>query len=213
MARSSGKKRRSRLAAGKPAGRKPAVKSGSDITTVILLNKPFGYVSQFSGDDNTLAELVPVKDVYPAGRLDKDSEGLLLLTDNGTLQHRISHPKMKWHKRYWVQVEGEITTDALEMLRRGITLKDGPARALAANRINPPAVWPRNPPVRYRASVPDCWVDLTLDEGRNRQVRRMTAAVGFPTLRLIRHQIGLWDISNIKSGKYQTIRLSSIGRF
>jgi len=110
MARSSGKKRRSRLAAGKPAGRKPAVKSGSDITTVILLNKPFGYVSQFSGDDNTLAELVPVKDVYPAGRLDKDSEGLLLLTDNGTLQHRISHPKMKWHKRYWVQVEGEITS-------------------------------------------------------------------------------------------------------
>lgn len=208
MARSPGKKYRSRLATKPSVRSKPAVKSGAGSATVILLNKPFGYVSQFSGDHNTLAELVPVKGVYPAGRLDKDSEGLLLLTDNGSLQHRISHPKMKWPKHYWAQVEGDITSEALQMLCHGINLKDGPARALAATRIDPPQIWPRNPPVRYRASVPDCWIDLTLTEGRNRQVRRMTASVGFPTLRLVRHRIGLWDISNIESGKYQTIQLS-----
>lgn len=177
--------------------------------TVILLNKPYGYVSQFSGDDNTLAELVPVKDVYPAGRLDKDSEGLLILTDHGPLQHRISHPQMKWQKKYWVQVEGEITDQALRQLVSGVTLKDGVAQAVSAKRITAPAVWPRNPPVRYRASIPDCWIEITLTQGRNRQVRRMTASVGFPTLRLIRYQIGLWDITNIESGKYQTISLSA----
>jgi len=184
-------------------------KPNSTKAKVILLNKPFGYVSQFSGDSNTLADLVKIKHVYPAGRLDKDSEGLLILTNHGPLQHRISHPKMKWQKRYWVQVEGEITEAALAQLCRGVTLKDGTARALAAAQIDPPSVWPRNPPVRYRASVADCWIDVTLNEGRNRQVRRMTAAVGYPTLRLIRHQIGPWDISTIESGKYQTIELSS----
>ncbi len=184
-------------------------KAAATNAKVILLNKPFGYVSQFSGDSNTLADLVKVKDVYPAGRLDKDSEGLLILTNHGPLQHRISHPKMKWQKRYWVQVEGEITDKALRLLCQGVTLKDGNARALDATRIEPPSIWPRNPPVRYRASVADCWIDLTLDEGRNRQVRRMTASVGFPTLRLIRHQIGPWDIATIESGKYQTIELSA----
>lgn len=176
--------------------------------TVILLNKPFGYLSQFSGDEKTLADLVPIKGVYPAGRLDKDSEGLLLLTDHGPLQHRISHPKMKWHKHYWVQVEGEITDEALHQLTSGVTLKDGMATAISATQIDPPDIWPRNPPVRHRLSVPDSWIDLTLSEGRNRQVRRMTAATGFPTLRLIRHRIGDWDINTLKSGKYQTIRFS-----
>ena len=177
------------------------------IARVILLNKPFGYISQFSGDDKTLAELVPVKGVYPAGRLDKDSEGLLLLTDNGALQHRISHPKMKWQKSYWVQVEGNITSAALTQLMTGVDLKDGPAKAVSAEQIETPAVWPRHPPVRYRASIPDCWINITLAEGRNRQVRRMTAAVGFPTLRLIRHRIGTWEVEGIECGKYQTINV------
>lgn len=176
--------------------------------TVILLNKPFGFVSQFSGEGRTLTDLVPVKKVYPAGRLDKDSEGLLILTDHGQLQHRISHPKMKWQKNYWVQVEGEITDEALDKLVTGIHLKDGSARAVTAKRIEAPSVWPRDPPVRYRAKIPDCWIDIKLEEGRNRQVRRMTAAVGFPTLRLIRHRVGMWDIHNIESGKYRTIELS-----
>lgn len=176
--------------------------------TVVLLNKPFGYVSQFSGDDNSLADLVAAKDVYPAGRLDKDSEGLLLLTNHGPLQHRISHPKMKWHKHYWVQVEGAITDDALQQLCDGIHLKDGPARAVSAQKIPAPELWPRIPPVRHRLSVPDTWINVTLNEGRNRQVRRMTAAVGFPTLRLIRHRIGDWDLGTLKSGKYQTIQIS-----
>ena len=176
---------------------------------LILLNKPFGYVSQFSGDDKTLADLIDDKDVYPAGRLDKDSEGLLLLTNHGPLQHRISHPKMKLLKHYWVQVEGEITDRAIKQLIDGVQLKDGPAKAVFAQRISPPAVWPRNPPVRYRASIPDSWIDITLNEGRNRQVRRMTAAAGFPTLRLIRHRIGDWDITNLESGKYHTISLSA----
>ena len=183
-------------------------KASQHTACVILLNKPFGFVSQFSGDGKTLADLVPVKGVYPAGRLDKDSEGLLLLTDNGALQHRISHPQMKWQKSYWVQVEGDITDDALEQLTGGVKLKDGMARAIEAARIDAPSVWPRDPPVRYRASIPDCWISITLDEGRNRQVRRMTAAVGYPTLRLIRHRIGRWDITGIECGKYQTIQIS-----
>ncbi len=216
MAQPPGKKHTRRLAR---TGRRQSGKHRSDASshsrvaassaTVILLNKPFGYISQFSGDNNTLADLVKVNDVYPAGRLDKDSEGLLILTNNGPLQHRISHPKRKWQKRYWVQVEGEITDAALQLLQSGVTLKDGPARAITANRIEPPQVWHRDPPVRYRASVPDCWIDLSLNEGRNRQVRRMTASAGFPTLRLIRHQIGPWNIANIESGKYQTLQLSA----
>ena len=182
-------------------------KNPKRVARVILLNKPFGYISQFSGDGKTLADLVPEKGVYPAGRLDKDSEGLLLLTDHGALQHRISHPKMKWQKSYWVQVEGDITGDALTRLISGVKLKDGPAKAVNAERIEQPIVWPRNPPVRYRASIPDSWINITLNEGRNRQVRRMTAAVGYPTLRLIRHRIGKWNIQDVKCGKYQTIQI------
>ena len=172
---------------------------------LILLNKPYGIISQFTGTDKTLGDLVPVKGVYPAGRLDKDSEGLLLLTDHGKLQHRISHPARKLQKSYWVQVEGMVTDEALRKLCQGVMLKDGSAKALSATRIKPPDIWPRQPPVRYRANVPDCWIQISLSEGRNRQIRRMTAAVGFPTLRLVRHQIGKWTIKNILSGKYQTI--------
>ena len=172
---------------------------------LVLLNKPYGVLSQFTGGDKTLADLVPVKEVYPAGRLDKDSEGLLLLTDHGPLQHRISHPARKLQKYYWVQVEGLVTDEALRNLCEGVMLNDGSAKALSATRIKAPDVWPRQPPVRYRASVPDCWIQICLSEGRNRQIRRMTAAVGFPTLRLVRHQIGEWTIKNIPSGKYLTI--------
>lgn len=182
-------------------------KTRQRVSRVILLNKPFGYVSQFSGDGETLAKLVPAKGVYPAGRLDKDSEGLLILTDNGALQHRISHPKMKWQKSYWVQVEGDISREALAQLTNRVELKDGMARAVSAERIDTPDIWPREPAVRYRASIPDCWINIVLDEGRNRQVRRMTAAVGYPTLRLIRHQIGEWNITDIECGKYQTIQI------
>ncbi len=196
----------------KPTQRKRVTNQNQTNTggKVILLNKPFGVVSQFSGEDNTLADLVKVKGVYPAGRLDKDSEGLLLLTNHGPLQHRISHPRMKWEKSYWVQVEGLITDDALKQLQQGVALKDGPAKAISAEKIEPPTLWPRNPPVRYRATIPDSWINITLGEGRNRQVRRMTASVGFPTLRLIRHRIGMWEITNILSGKYQTLDLSEV---
>ncbi|OED39221.1 pseudouridine synthase [Chromatiales bacterium (ex Bugula neritina AB1)] len=182
----------------------------STAATLILLNKPNGFVSQFSGDDRNLSQLISVAGVYPAGRLDKDSEGLLLLTDNGTLQHRISHPQHKLTKSYWVQVEGEIDASALQQLISGVVLKDGPASALSATAITEPAnLWPRDPPVRVRNSIPTSWLDISINEGRNRQIRRMTAAAGFPTLRLIRHCIGEWSLSDIASGQYQTKILSA----
>lgn len=175
-------------------------------TTLILLNKPFGMVSQFSGDDNNLSALIKTPGVYPAGRLDKDSEGLLLLTNNGQLQHRIAEPKRKMEKSYWVQVEGEASEDALQKLCSGVTLRDGTARAIRATRIPSPVnLWERHPPIRERKNIPTSWINLTLNEGRNRQVRRMTASVDLPTLRLIRHRIGKWSIDNILSGKFLTI--------
>lgn len=185
-------------------------KKTSQGATLILLNKPFGIVSQFSGDDRTLAELIDTPDVYPAGRLDKDSEGLLLLTDNGQLQHRISTPKFKMDKSYWVQVDGQINNAAIARLSSGVVLKDGPAKAVRISIIpEPENLWPRNPPVRVRQSIPTSWLNIVINEGRNRQVRRMTAAVGYPTLRLIRHRIGKWSIDNISSGKFQTIKLTT----
>ena len=175
-------------------------------SVLILLNKPFGMMSQFSGDDRNLSEIIQTPGVYPAGRLDKDSEGLLLLTNNGKLQHRISAPKQKMQKSYWVQVEGAATEEALQTLTHGVTLKDGPAAAVRARAIEEPKdLWPRVPPIRERKSIPTSWIDLTLSEGRNRQVRRMTAAVDLPTLRLVRYRIGKWSIDNISSGKFQTI--------
>jgi 23S rRNA pseudouridine2457 synthase len=175
---------------------------------LVLLNKPFGVLSQFRDDSGrpTLADFVQQKNVYPAGRLDRDSEGLLLLTDDGRLQARISEPKSKTAKTYWAQVEGDAQDSQLDALRQGVTLKDGQAAVLAITRIDPPAeLWPREPPVRHRLSVPDCWLQITIDEGRNRQVRRMTAAAGLPTLRLIRYSIGPWSLDGLRPGNSREI--------
>jgi len=173
---------------------------------LILFNKPYGVVCQFSSDGSprsTLADFVKVPNVYPAGRLDLDSEGLLLLTDDGRLQARIADPKHKMAKTYLVQVEGDAQEPALDQLRRGVRLKDGMTLPAEAARIDSPDLWPRDPPVRFRKSVPDCWLRLTIREGRNRQVRRMTAAVGLPTLRLVRWRIGDWTLDDIPPGEWR----------
>lgn len=159
---------------------------------LILLNKPYGVISQFSEHEKhiSLSKFISEKDFYPAGRLDHDSEGLLILTDEGDIQHCLSHPEHKQPKTYLVQVDGEITEAALSKLEKGIELKDGFTLPAKAKKIDEPNLWPRDPPVRYRASIPTSWCELTITEGKNRQVRRMTAAVGFPTLRLVRYSIG-----------------------
>ena len=177
---------------------------------LILLNKPYGVLSQFSdrstgGARATLSDWVKVPGVYPAGRLDRDSEGLLLLTDDGALQARIADPRFKLPKTYLVQVEGEPDAAALEALRRGVDLADGRTRPAEVRRIDPPALWPRDPPVRFRKSVPDCWLELTIREGRNRQVRRMTAAVGHPTLRLVRWRVGDWTVEGLSPGEWREV--------
>jgi len=173
---------------------------------LILLNKPYGVLSQFTSDGGhrTLAELVNVPDVYAAGRLDRDSEGLLLLTDDGRLQAKIAHPKFKKPKTYLAQVEGCPEATALAALREGVTLKDGPTRPAQARIVpEPDWLWPRDPPIRVRKSVPDTWIELTITEGRNRQVRRMTAAVGHPTLRLIRWSVGEWSLDGLTPGDWR----------
>jgi 23S rRNA pseudouridine2457 synthase len=174
---------------------------------LILFNKPYGVLTQFTDTESrpTLAEHIPLKGIYPAGRLDRDSEGLLLLTDDGVLQHRLTDPRHKAWKTYWAQVEGEVNDAALEQLRSGILLKDGPTRPAKARHLLPPEIWPRDPPIRYRASIPTSWLELSLREGRNRQVRRMTAAVGFPTLRLIRIAIGPWKLDRLQPGEWREI--------
>lgn len=180
------------------------------MTRLILFHKPHGVLSQFTDKGTagsgrpTLSDYIDVPGVYAAGRLDRDSEGLLLLTDNGKLQHRIAHPKSKQPKTYWVQVEGLPEDAALDALRKGVTLKDGPTRPAKVRRIEAPSpLFPRDPPVRFRKSVPDCWLEVTLTEGRNRQVRRMTAHVGHPTLRLIRSQIGEWHLGGLRPGEWR----------
>ncbi len=175
---------------------------------LIALNKPYNVASQFSGDNvvQTLAHYLSTPGVYPAGRLDKDSEGLLLLTDDGQLQNRISDPAFKLPKTYWAQVEGTPTEAALEQLRQGIELKDGlTAPAEITLMQEPPDLWARQPPVRYRATIPTSWLSLVLREGRNRQVRRMTAAVGYPTLRLIRYAIDPWTLDGLQPGQWREI--------
>ncbi|OOZ41044.1 pseudouridine synthase [Solemya pervernicosa gill symbiont] len=173
----------------------------------MLLNKPYGVLTQFTDREGreTLADYVDLKGVYPAGRLDRDSEGLLLLTDDGPLQAEISHPKYKKPKCYWVQVEGDVDAAALEQLRQGVLLKDGKTRPAKAEHIEEPELWPRNPPVRFRKEIPTSWLALTITEGRNRQVRRMTAAVGFPTLRLVRYSIGDWTLNGLAPGQWREI--------
>ena len=176
--------------------------------TLLLFNKPYGVLSQFTDRSMpaaraTLSDYIDQPGVYSAGRLDRDSEGLLLLTDDGRLQARIADPKFKLPKTYLVQVEGEPDEGTLARLRQGVTLKDGPTRPADVARIADPALWPRDPPIRYRASVPDCWLSLTIREGRNRQVRRMTAAVGHPTLRLVRWRIGDWTLADLRPGEFR----------
>ena len=176
------------------------------MSKIYLLNKPYGVLCQFKRTDErlTLADFVKTPDIYPAGRLDHDSEGLLLLTDNGELQARISHPRYKLPKTYWVQVEGDIDGDALNQLRNGVKLNDGITKAAKAKMIAEPDLWPRQPPVRFRKNIPTSWLELTITEGRNRQVRRMTAAVGFPTLRLVRIRIGNWSLDGLQPGELGT---------
>ena len=178
---------------------------------LVLFNKPFGVLSQFTpeGGHPALAEYINIPGVYAAGRLDRDSEGLLLLTDDGALQNRIANPKHKLAKTYWAQVEKEIDDEALEELRRGVTLKDGKTRPAKVRKIAEPDLWPRDPPIRYRASIPTSWIEITITEGRNRQVRRMTAAVGFPTLRLVRVSIGDWSLDDMQPGEHKTIETPS----
>ena len=173
---------------------------------LILFNKPYGMLSQFTDEGSghpTLAACIDVPGVYPAGRLDRDSEGLLLLTDDGRLQARIADPKFKLAKTYLAQVEGVPDDAALDRLRKGVELKDGRTRPADAERIDPPSLWPRDPPVRFRKSVPDSWLKLTIREGRNRQVRRMTAAVGYPTLRLVRWRVGEWTVEDLAPGTWR----------
>ena len=181
---------------------------------LILLNKPFQVLSQFQDDQGrrTPSEFIPVPGVYPAGRLDWDSEGLLLLTDDGSLQARISSPRFHLPKTYLVQVEGKPGAPELQKLRQGITLKDGPTRPAQVEHIAAPNLWPRNPPVRSRKTVADSWLRLTIDEGRNRQVRRMTAAIGCPTLRLVRWQIGDWTLYGLERGQWRATEVHAPAR-
>lgn len=181
---------------------------------LIALNKPYGVLCQFTDDRGrpTLADFVAQKDVYPAGRLDHDSEGLLLLTDDGGLAHRLTDPRHKQPKIYLVQVEREVSDEALASLRRGVRLNDGPTLpAVVEHAVEPDWLWPRDPPVRYRKSIPTSWLSISLREGRNRQVRRMTAAVGFPTLRLIRTRIGGYALDGLAPGQIRVLQGTEIG--
>ena len=173
---------------------------------LVAFNKPYGVICQFSGEVNTLAKYIKISGIYPIGRLDKDSEGLVILTDDGKLQNKISHPKYKKSKTYIVQVEGLIDNNALIALNNGVQLKDGITKPANAKLIEEPSwLWSRSPPIRSRKNIPTSWIEISITEGKNRQVRRMTAVVGFPTLRLIRTSIGKWNLNDLPSGSYMTL--------
>lgn len=179
------------------------------ISKIVLFNKPFNVLTQFTDqlERQTLKDFIPITGIYAAGRLDRDSEGLLVLTNNGKLQHKLADPSHKTEKTYWVQVEGEPDESALQALRNGLELKDGMTQAAKVELIGEPDIWPRNPPVRFRQAIPTTWLSITISEGRNRQVRRMTAHVGHPTLRLVRYRIGDWTIDGINSGSYRELKM------
>ena len=186
------------------------------MSRLIAFNKPYGMLCQFTDARGlalgptpraTLSDCIAIPGVYPAGRLDADSEGLVLLTDDGRLQARIAEPKFKLAKTYWVQIEGDPDDTALAPLRAGVRLKDGMTLPAEVARIDPPQLWPRDPPVRFRKAIPDCWLELTIREGRNRQIRRMTAAAGLPTLRLVRWRIGDWTLGALAPGQWRDISL------
>jgi 23S rRNA pseudouridine2457 synthase len=181
------------------------------MSRILLLNKPYGVLCQFTAEagHRSLKEFVDVPRVYPAGRLDTDSEGLVVLTDDGALQAKVSDPRHHLDKEYWVQVEGQPGQDAIRGLQRGVTLRDGPTLPAGAERMAEPDLWPRDPPIRYRAAIPTAWLRLTLREGRNRQVRRMTAAVGLPCLRLVRWRVGEWSVEGLAPGAWREISLAS----
>jgi 23S rRNA pseudouridine2457 synthase len=173
---------------------------------LVLFNKPYDVLCQFRDSDgrSTLADFIDIPEVYAAGRLDRDSEGLLLLTDDGKLQHRLTAPGKKTWKRYLVQVDGDISDEAVTRLRSGVTLKDGETMPAKVRKIDEPdSLWPRDPPIRVRKSIPTSWIEISIREGKNRQIRRMTAAVGYPTLRLIRVQIGEWELGDLQPGKFR----------
>lgn len=177
------------------------------MSKLVLFNKPYDVLCQFTDADGrrTLADFIPIKDVYAAGRLDRDSEGLVVLTDDGALQHRISDPRHKLEKGYWAQLEGIPSEGALAHLQYGVRLNDGLTAPANARIIAAPSIWSRDPPIRHRARIPTTWIEIVLREGRNRQVRRMTAAVGYPTLRLVRHRVGVWRLDDLQPGEWREI--------